>query len=46
MVKRDYIKTYLPPIGEALRDILALQETQVDRLVGRLKDTLEKSRKI
>jgi len=46
MVKRDYIKTYLPPIGEALRDILALKETQVNRLIGRLKDTLEKSRKI
>jgi DNA topoisomerase-6 subunit B len=46
MVKRDYIKIYLPHIGEALRDILALKETQVDRLVGRLKDTLEKSRKI
>lgn len=46
MVKRDYIKTYLPPIGEALRDILALKQTQVNRLVGRLKDTLEKSRKI
>lgn len=46
MVKRDYIKTYLPPIGEALKDILALKETQVDRLLGRLKDTLEKSRKI
>jgi DNA topoisomerase-6 subunit B len=46
MVKQDYIKTYLPPIGEALRDILALKDTQVNRLVGRLKDTLEKSRKI
>ncbi|MBN1457399.1 MAG: DNA topoisomerase VI subunit B [Sedimentisphaerales bacterium] len=46
MVKRDYIKTYLPPIGEALRDILTLKEKQVDIVVDRLKDTLEKSRKL
>ena len=46
MVKRDYIKTYLPPIGEALRDILTLKEKQVDVVVDRLKDTLEKSRKL
>ncbi len=44
--KQDYIKTYLPHIGEALRDILALKDKQVDRLVDRLTDTLEKSRKM
>jgi DNA topoisomerase VI subunit B len=46
MIKQDYIKTYLPPIGEALRDILALKEKQVGVVVDRLKDTLEKSRKL
>ena len=46
MIKRSYIETYLPSIGEALRDILSLKEKQVSRVVSRLKDTLEKSRKI
>ena len=46
MVKRNYIETYLPHIGEALRDILALKDNQVDTVVGRLKETLEKSRKL
>ncbi len=46
MIKRGYIETYLPHIGEALRDILALKNKQVDTLVSRLKETLEKSRKI
>jgi len=43
--KRSYIKTYLPPIGEALKDILELKDGQVDKLVETLTDTLEKSRK-
>ncbi|MBE0536367.1 MAG: DNA topoisomerase VI subunit B [Phycisphaerae bacterium] len=46
MVKRGYIETYLPHIGEALRDILALKDAQVVTVVERLKETLEKSRKI
>ena len=46
MLKRNYIETYLPHIGEALRDILDLKEQQVKTVVDRLKDTLEKSRKI
>jgi DNA topoisomerase-6 subunit B len=46
MVKRSYIETYLPYIGEALQDILTLKEKQVTRVVNRLKDTLEKSRKL
>jgi DNA topoisomerase-6 subunit B len=46
MKKRDYIKTYLPHIGEALRDILSLKDNQVDNLVEKLTDTLEKSRKM
>ncbi len=46
MKKRGYIETYLPPIGEALRDILALKDKQVDTVVDRLKITLEKTRKL
>ncbi len=46
MVKRSYIETYLPHIGEALRDILTLKENQVTRVVGNLKETLEKTRKL
>ncbi|HPD46149.1 MAG TPA: DNA topoisomerase VI subunit B [Anaerohalosphaeraceae bacterium] len=46
MVKRNYIETYLPHIGEALRDILTLKEQQVETVVARLKETLERSRKL
>ncbi|MCK5565181.1 MAG: DNA topoisomerase VI subunit B [Planctomycetes bacterium] len=46
MMKRDYIKTYLPHIGEALRDILELKDKQVNNVVEKLRDTLEKSRKM
>jgi len=46
MVKRSYIETYLPYIGEALRDILILKDRQVTTVVNRLKTTLEKSRKL
>ncbi|MBN1815752.1 MAG: DNA topoisomerase VI subunit B [Sedimentisphaerales bacterium] len=46
MKKRSYIETYLPPIGEALRDILALKDNQVERVVEKLKETLERSRKV
>jgi DNA topoisomerase-6 subunit B len=46
MVKRGYIETYLPHIGEALRDILTLREKQVDSVVSKLKTTLEKTRKL
>jgi len=45
MTKRGYISTYLPYIGEALRDILSLKDRQVKAVVNRLEDTLEKSRK-
>ncbi len=46
MVKRGYIETYLPAIGEALQDILNLKDKQVTMVVDRLKDTLERSRKM
>jgi len=42
--KRRYIETYLPYIGEALRDILSLKQKQVDTAIARLKTVLEKSR--
>ena len=45
LVKRGYIKTYLPHIGEALRDILTLSEPEVAEVVEKLQDTLERSRK-
>jgi DNA topoisomerase-6 subunit B len=44
--KRQYIDKYIPHIGEALRDILELDESQVDRVVAELRDTLERSRKL
>ena len=43
--KHSYIKTYLPTIGEALQEILALKDKQVTNLVDKLADTLERSRK-
>ena len=44
--KRGYIETYLPPIGEALKDILNLKDKQVKNVVSKLKYTLEHSRKM
>jgi len=44
--KRGYIETYLPFIGEALKDILTLNDGQVSDVVAKLKHTLENSRKL
>ena len=44
--KRSYIEKYIPAIGEALRDILDLKQRDVERLCNRLKDVLERSRKL
>ncbi len=44
--KRGYIEKYIPHIGQALRDILALNDRQVDECVTKLTTTLEKSRKL
>jgi len=44
--KRQYIDKYIPHIGEALRDILTLDEKQTDKVVAELRDTLERSRKL
>jgi DNA topoisomerase-6 subunit B len=46
LAKRSYIETYLPYIGEALQDILALRKKQVDTVVSKLKKVLEKSRRM
>ena len=43
-IKQSYIKKYLPAIGEALQDILALKDKQVDKVLGDLKKVLEKTR--
>ena len=42
--KRDYIKKYLPAIGEAVRDILALPDDQVEKMLENMKIVLEDSR--
>ncbi len=44
--KRSYIEKYLPAIGEALQEILALSDRQRDVTVANLKDVLEKSRRL
>jgi DNA topoisomerase-6 subunit B len=46
LVKRGYIETYLPFIGEALQEILILKDEQVKTIVSRLKEVLEKTRQI
>jgi DNA topoisomerase-6 subunit B len=43
--KRDYIQSYIPHIGEALKDILSLKQKEADRINEILKDVLDKSRK-
>jgi DNA topoisomerase-6 subunit B len=44
--KRSYIQKYIPAIGEALGDILDLDERQVDTACDNLKGVLERSRKL
>jgi DNA topoisomerase-6 subunit B len=44
--KRSYITKYIPQIGLALQEILTLSDDQRDETVDRLKDILEKSRKM
>jgi DNA topoisomerase VI subunit B len=46
LMKRGYIETYLPYIGEALKDILELKDKDVAHVVDKLKIVLEKSRKV
>ncbi len=42
--KTDYITTYLPPIAEALKDLLHLSDSQAGRVSKVLGETLRKSR--
>ena len=44
--KRQYIERYIPHIGLALREILDLTARQEARVVNRLEDILERSRKM
>ena len=44
LIKRSYIEIYLPHIGQALQEILALKEPQVKKVVTNLTDVLEKTR--
>jgi DNA topoisomerase-6 subunit B len=44
--KLAYIQKYIPQIGIALQDILALTDRQRDKTVSVLTDTLERSRKV
>jgi len=44
--KRAYIEKYIPQVAEGLREILDLRERDADRVVSRLTDVLERSRKL
>ncbi len=46
LIRRGYIEAYLPYIGEALQDILALKNSEVNTVISRLKKVLEKSRQV
>ncbi len=43
--KRSYIEQYIPHIGIALQEILGFGEREEQKIVSKLKDTLERSRK-
>jgi len=43
--KHSYIETYIPHIGIALKEILGLTQKQESRVVNKLTDTLQRSRK-
>jgi len=44
--KRSYIEKYIPHIGIALQEILAISDKEKDKVCATLKDTLERSRKL
>lgn len=44
--KRDYIQTYMPSVAEALRDILNLKDRQTRQVETRLREVLERTRKV
>jgi DNA topoisomerase-6 subunit B len=43
--KRSYIQTYIPHIGQALKEILELDDKATETTVAKLTEVLEKSRK-
>jgi len=43
--KRSYIQQYIPHIGIALQEILGFSDKEEEKIVTKLKDTLERSRK-
>ena len=44
--KQSYIQKYIPHIGEALQEILAISDAEKDEVIATLTDTLERSRKL
>jgi len=44
--KRNYITMYIPHVVDALKDILELEDKEVERATGKLTDVLERSRKL
>jgi DNA topoisomerase-6 subunit B len=44
--KQSYIQKYIPHIGEALQEILAISDVEKDEVIATLTDTLERSRKL
>jgi len=44
--KRSYIDKYIPHIGEALQEMLGLKDPEKEKVIVKLRDTLEKSRKL
>ena len=46
MKKRSYIDSFIPHIGDALKDILELSDRERSTTVTNLRDVLEKSRKM
>ena len=43
--KQSYIQKYIPHIGDALQEILTLDDNERDEVIVTLTDTLERSRK-
>ncbi|MBT4291784.1 DNA topoisomerase VI subunit B, partial [bacterium] len=44
--KQSYIQKYIPHIGIALQEILALDESEKEEIIATLTNTLERSRKL
>jgi DNA topoisomerase-6 subunit B len=44
--KQSYIQKYIPHIGDALQEILAISDGEKDEIIATLTDTLERSRKL